>query len=301
MKRRDRIKANERCSLIAVAFLTVAGCGTRRAPLLPSDDVVRACMTAVACGVASPAFQDCVSELTFGDPQALAASGLIAPSAIPCLAAAGTDCARAQACGNNGMPASTCDGTIPAMCDGDVVHKCAGESGHLHTAAFDCASVGLHCFAFSQVGGATCGYGSCPAPGETCEGTTALRCENGVLLEPIDCTQYSAVCGTTPSGNPGCVGTGATCTSTYQRCDGDTAVACGAGNPERRTNCAAQGLRCVTSEGSAYCDDDTQCQVDSAGQTCNGGRLTYCFAGMWLTADCIANGFSGCAQSGCTL
>jgi hypothetical protein len=84
-------------------------------------------------------------------------------------------------------------------------------------------------------------------------------------------------------------------------CDGDTLVECAAGEPEQRTSCAAHGLRCVGGNGSVSCANDTKCEVDSAAQTCDGGRITYCFAGGWLTADCIAAGFSGCDPLGCTL
>jgi hypothetical protein len=279
-------------------LVALAGCGAPRPPLVPSDDVVHACMTASLCGIATAGFVDCVSDLAdVRDPPTLVAEGLIAPSEVPCLAAAGTDCDRARACMNLGMPAAVC--TAPtASCDGDVVHGCGGGTTPLHQTAFDCASVGLRCLTDS-LGNPACVAGACSSGEDACVGDTHVDCNNGVLQVTADCIFFDGHCTTdAATGKHRCGGDGAACSSTERRCDGDVVVACD-GSHEARVDCAALGLRCVGSGQSVECANDTRCHVDTAMTTCDAGRITYCFAGTWLTADCVAAGFSGCGPAGC--
>lgn len=282
------------CGLVALS-----GCGAPPPRLVPTDDVVHACMTASLCGIATNGFAGCVSDLgVVRDPPTLVAEGLLSPTAVPCLAAAGTDCDRARTCMNLGMPAAACP-TPTTSCDGDVLHGCAGDATSLHQTAFDCASVGLRCLV-DTLGRPRCVFGACSAGEDACFGDTLVSCNNGVLQVDADCIFLGGHCTTdAATGKHHCGGDGAACSSTDRRCDGNFVVACD-GSHEARVDCAALGLSCVENGQSVECADGTSCQVDTATTTCDSGRITYCFAGTWLTADCIAAGFSGCGPAGCT-
>jgi len=284
--------------VFALVLALVAGCGTRP-PLLPTDDVIRACVTGSACNV-TDYLGECVSELmTIGrDPQELAASRPLSAALVPCLVAAGTDCDAARGCVNLGTSATSCDG-MPARCDGDILRYCSGDLPPRYSAAFDCSSVGLHCLADTN-GAPGCAFGTCGETGVVCDGNTAYFCDNRLLAHRSYCDDFGAVCGTDPvTGAAGCLATGPSCSSLHSHCDGDTLVECGGGH-EERIDCGAQGLRCVSDGQDGRCANDTKCSVDTYGQTCSDGRLTYCFEGLVLTVDCIAAGFTGCTQSACT-
>ena len=121
-RRRPLLGLSPRAATI-VGLALVAACG-QRAPLLPSDDAVRACMTGSACGT-TDFFGECISELvTIGrDPQELALSRHLSAAQASCLAAAGTDCNAARACLDLGVAATPCTSTA-SRCDGDVVRYC---------------------------------------------------------------------------------------------------------------------------------------------------------------------------------
>lgn len=290
-------------NLLVAALLFVGASCAKRPPLLPTDEVVHACMTEAACGL-TLGFDLCVAAFAFGgrDPQESAIHEHVTAAEATCLAAAGTDCDRARACLNDGAPAPVCDpNTFAGGCDGDVMRYCNDENVAMpkFTAAIDCASVGLHCLSDSHGHGA-CGYGACP-DGNVCDGDVLLVCENQLLYERQDCSQSESICATDAYGNFNCVAAGPGCSPTAAHCEGDMIVGCDTAGHERRIDCAAQGLRCVTYEGAIQCANGSECAVDTATQTCDGNRLRYCFDGIWLTADCLAAGFSGCAPSGCTL
>jgi hypothetical protein len=263
--------------------------------VVPSDQAVRACATATACGLESD-FDDCIR--TFADLTASIArtgTAIFGPADVACLARAGSDCDAAQRCTNAGAAPESCTGGS-AQCDGEVVRGCLFG----FTRAFDCASVGLHCIA-STSGGASCGAASCATNGTQCDvsGAAVLDCSDGVE-QRHDCTIDDSACSF--SGQVAiCAGTGPSCMMTTT-CDGDVIVGCDTGRLLRH-DCAARGLHCIVNyhpNADFECGNGTDCDPATAKASCDGsGRMHYCYLGTPLVADCKASGFSGCSANGC--
>ena len=258
---------------------------------------VKAAMTATACKIQF-GFTNTVS--VFFD------ASVFGPSEISCLATAGTDCDRARACMNLQQPATPCNPTaVPHRCDGDVFRWCSPDTiptGYMR--AFDCSSIGQHCF-----GAGVCAVASCTEAGFSCDGDTVVSCSlvddgqgtgSSILVSnnQTDCTALGEICQLGSSNLQGqCSLSETPCTVDTHRCESDTLVyTCKEGSTVH-IDCAKQGLHCFDQRST--CGLGPQCITQSVDDSCANGKITGCLAGALITADCAAAGFSGCDQNGC--
>jgi len=279
--------------LFTIAFgLAACGTGAKR----PSRDVVRACETMTACGYESD-FAVCIDGLAdLANSTARYGTAGLGPSELACLGRAGDDCDAAERCFNMGAPVTDCGTpmTLTSSCDGEIDRACV--SGR--TRAFDCSSVGLHCITASG-GFGECAAAACGAQaGSGCtDSTTLASCQGGVETR-LDCSIDGGGCVADTSGSAWrCGGAGAACSSP-DHCDHDTLVRCD--GHESRVDCAARGLRCVVfADGFTDCANGNTCNEHDEASCAPDGKISYCYLGLPLVTDCIADGFTGCSASGC--
>jgi hypothetical protein len=285
----------DRATLLVALFLTA--CSERALPLSPApSEAVSACVAEAAC-LPTIDLQSCIHE--FDDILAHPTSAILAltsPAEVACLAKA-TDCNAVAGC----LPSQMCS-TDPGSCVGDVVHTCG--------VAFDCEPYGLHCEVQSWVGVGgvkhpanwVCGFESCDNPiPPRCQGSKVVACENGAVVQSLDCADYGQVCATNTAGAPQCTGTGPACdghtTGPPLRCEKEVLVQC-ANNHESRTDCAAEELHCISPDGGVPgCALDDQCDPSHFTPSCfNARMLQLCHYGQLQTFDCRQAGFSGCVD-----
>jgi hypothetical protein len=74
------------------------------------------------------------------------------------------------------------------------------------------------------------------------------------------------------------------------------------GGQETRIDCGARiaGAACVANGDEPYCGFASDCYPAKGSETCQGGTLSFCAAGVVQTIDCVAGGFGGCGSRGCT-
>lgn len=290
--------------LIAV----VAGCGNST---VTQQSGAAACITASACGILQGGISLCTQNVEFINDPSVAIAIHISASEVNCIAAAGSDCAKAKQClGGNATPA-VCTGNARS-CMGNNWQACtttAGSGGNSGIQVYDCSSAGPGAMCVASNGNIDCGYGTCqPGAQSTCvngDGTPGSAfvqsCNNGIL-ERQDCGRISAACN--PSGlTPHCRGNGPTCAKTFGdltlRCEGSVLVSCADGG-EARYDCAKDSLGCYSGAGgNAFgCAAGNACDPNQYPATCVGTKLTFCNKGVVQTVDCGSAGFTTCSPNG---
>jgi hypothetical protein len=126
-------------------------------------------------------------------------------------------------------------------------------------------------------------------------GSHLIHCERSSnvskpLLVSLDCQAFGLRCTTDDSGKAGCATTLKECKGNTKHCDGDVSVGCFNGH-EVRVDCKKIGLTCNTSGTGIAVGDCTApegknaCDPKDAAK-CNGGKISYCFAGKSRSYDC---------------
>ncbi|MGZ3406501.1 MAG: hypothetical protein ACXVAN_08680 [Polyangia bacterium] len=292
-------------TLVLVA--AVVGCGSST---VTQQSGAAACITASGCGIIVGGISNCTQYVVLVNDPAVAAAAHLSPSQVNCIAAAGSDCAKAKQCLANGMTPATCSGNARS-CTGNVWQQCtatAGSGTNMGIQLYDCSSVGEMCV--TNNGNTDCGFGTCSGGAATCVtpdgtagGNLVQSCNNGILQRQ-DCGRFDSSCN--PSGILGahCRGNGAACSKgplgdTTLRCDGTVLVSCSDGQ-ESRYDCGKDNLGCFSGVGgNAFgCAAGADCDPRNFSATCVGTKLTFCNKGLVQTADCGAAGFASCSPNG---
>ena len=238
---------------------------------------------------------------TVAPPNALAT--LLKEHAV-CIVSEGGGCAALDAC--LGIELGV-DGECTAGCDADTAVFCGG--GHTR---WRCADVGLACV-----------DGNCVPPADACTDSGCVEdrplvCTDGAAaLGPV-CGDHGALCDAAAAGGePGCMGTGETCTSEVEsseaivysanaiECVDDTQLAACINGARHEVFCddLFAGARCRTTSEvmpRAYCGLSTECNpFTTVVEFCTDREVAVCNAGRLENVSCESLGFARCNTGHC--
>lgn len=141
-------------------------------------------------------------------------------------------------------------------------------------------------------GQVSCGFGTCEASEERCDGNVLVLCNEGVA-QRFDCRSVgeTGTCGQAPWGELGCYLPPGTCTQSA--CEGNVLAVCdGEGSVSGRVDCAwfGGGFACLQrTDGDAptcaLSESDVECSA-STPAVCDGAKLRLCLFGRWRELDC---------------
>ena len=298
---------------LTLALLVVlSGCG----PSITASSGAAACIVASSCGLVGTSASSCTAFISsINDPSLALLEDIenpigggvshISPAQVNCIASAGTDCAKAKACLDNGMTPAACSGNSNS-CMGTFIVSCSAHDGierqqrPVRVRLLD-AGRGLHLPGGQRrrrLRHATCGGGN---PTQ-CMGNIIQGCKDGIF-EQVDCATFSSTC-VTAGLEAHCRGSGASCSTNATannpaaaiRCDGSVLVTCSDGQ-EARYDCGRQNLGCFPNpggNGGFDCYAGSDCDSTTFTSTCSGNTLTFCNKGKIDTFNCGFNGFTGC-------
>jgi len=229
---------------------------------------------------------------------------------VACLAHSNCGCAAAEHCLGYSFAASS---ACKNGCEGEVFSAC-GPGNDIpagYRNAVDCQSVGLRCDPVGFcIDGAPIACSASSVLGCNGDGQPEY-CDNGLVRHGPSCNDLGLDCA--PGG---CVGRGASCTSTStshsvdavhfegQGCSGATLSACVNGKLTS-VDCATKGpgFGCQHVADDYFCGLASQCDPPSetgnaTAARCDGAVLEFCNAGRLERVDCTSLGFPGCSESG---
>lgn len=298
---------------LTLALLVVlSGCG----PSITASSGAAACIVASSCGLVGTSASSCTAFISsINDPSLALLEDIenplgggvshISPAQVNCIASAGTDCAKAKACLDNGMTPAACSGNSES-CMGTFIVSCSaatGSNGNNGQSVFDCSTLGAGYTCLAANGAVACGTATCGGGNPTqCMGNIIQGCKNGIF-EQVDCATFSSTC-VTAGLEAHCRGSGASCSTNATannpaaaiRCDGSVLVTCSDGQ-EARYDCGRQNLGCFPNpggNGGFDCYAGSDCDSTTFTSTCSGNTLTFCNKGKIDTFNCGSNGFTGC-------
>jgi len=193
-------------------------------------------------------------------------------------------------------------------CDDDTLIRCIpidDEEGiEIHT---DCSLAGLHCYerGIEGIKFAFCGEEECSITDfePTCEGNVAKNCMFTATLE-IDCSEFEYNCEVKENFD---IELKAECVPPGEECDPEeynsacidekTAKICDIEYERVAVLKCKYGTQCECEQEQCRCRWVFGDECENYGEAwCEGGDLTYCFAGVIRSVDCKDIGeFSGCA------
>ncbi|MFO0664432.1 MAG: hypothetical protein U0174_10800 [Polyangiaceae bacterium] len=207
---------------------------------------------------------------------------------------------------------TTLEGPCAPGCAGSVHSSCDDRL----KVFIDCSNMGLACD--SKEGCVQKDAAKCDP--ETfkgaCKSGVALNCDYGTGATHLgaNCAANGLACrpGTAEDGFARCAGTGPECSTNFYsgsidysqglRCNGTKLTACVNG-AEGEVDCSqlGSGFTCQSGD-SPHCGLGSACIIggrkDEGGATCEGTSLVVCNGGRIDKVDCVALGFTGCANVG---
>jgi len=233
---------------------------------------------------------------------------------IACLSTKATGCQAVAECTGITMHYQKGCSSQPS-CEGNTVVGCHDSLSY----RVDCNKRGMVAQCVAGAGCVPCEGGAMAPTCDSqtfsmhCEDGRPLDCDDGHVVKGLRCADVGLECGTNSYGDyVSCFGAGAACQTSSSGpgmlvgtgCAGASLTAC-VGGKSHSIACSeiAAGFTCQTVPGSyetAYlCGLAAECNPEDeawSNPKCDGNSVVVCNAGRIEKVDCLALGFTGCAQ-----